>query len=92
MLVIMVLVTAFGHSQTASAACGDLDPVTNTIITCGAGSPEHVVNVWGTKNSDLPRIERGQTKVLANGTTYTCPIWFPMYCVDVTVTSWFKNR
>jgi hypothetical protein len=92
-LIVMLFITALGHSQTAFAAtCGEIDPITNTVVTCGAGSPESVVNVWGTKNSDLPHILQGKTATLTNGSTYTCPAWFPMYCVDISGTSWFRNR
>ncbi len=56
------------------------------------GSPETVVNAWGTTNAELPHIKQGQTMTLMNGESFTCPAWFPMYCVDITGTSWFKAR
>lgn len=60
--------------------------------SCGNGSPELVVNIWGTSNSQLPHIMQGQTKTLINGTSYTCPVWFPMHCVDISGTAWFRSR
>lgn len=51
------------------------------------GSPEMVVNVWGTTNSQLPHILQGQTR---NG--FLCPAWFPFYCVDISGTQYFKDR
>ena len=57
------------------------------------GSPEAVVNVWGTNNSQIPTFKPGETKVLSNGVAFICPLWFGnIRCVDVTVTNWFKVR
>lgn len=72
-------------STTDAAVCG-LQP-DNSYIPCGNGNPELVVNAWGTTNSQLPHILPGQT---LNGAS--CPVWFPMYCVDIRGTSWFQAR
>lgn len=58
-----------------------------SFISCGNGSPENVVNVWGTTNAQLPHILQGQT---VNGEY--CPAWFPMYCVDIRGTAWYQSR
>lgn len=107
LLILPVLALFLGlNLQTVSAStqlCGNpadstVDPITSeplvTYVTCiaGGGNPELVVNVWGTTNSQLPHLKPGQTKVLLNGRTETCPFWFPMDCVDITGTAWYQAR
>jgi len=75
-----------GFAGTVKADTCGLQP-DNSYIPCGNGSPENTVNVWGTKNSQLPHILQGQSR---NG--FTCPVWYPMYCVDITGTSWYQAR
>lgn len=60
----------------ADTACGALNP-------CENGNPENVVNVWGTTNSQLPHIQRGQPG---------CPWFYPTYCVDISHTAWYMAR
>lgn len=59
---------------------------------CGNGSPELVTNAWGTSNSQIPHILQGQSVVMSNGMTTMCPIWFPMYCVDISHTQYFLSH
>lgn len=86
------LFTIGGFVPSASAAtvlCGDpsLSTPSITYVGCGGGSPELVVNAWGTTNNQLPHILQGST---VNG--LTCPWWFPMYCVDIRGTAYFQAR
>jgi len=96
-----------GYVSASTTTCGNpalnhpdvIDPITSLVtdpavnnVDCGGGSPERVVNVWGTTNSQLPHIKQGQTVTLTNGSSGYCPAWFPMYCVDITGTTWYKTR
>lgn len=100
LLILPVLALFLGlNLQTVSAStqlCGNPadsnDDVTYVTCIAGGGSPEMVMNVWGTTNSQLPHLRPGQTKVLLNGRTETCPFWFPMDCVDITGTAWYQAR
>lgn len=91
---IFVLALAFvvgGFSGHAFAADCALHPE-----ECqGNGSPENVMNVWGTTNSQIPHIKPGTSVLFSNGAVTIdlgCPAWFSNYCVDVTVTQWWKDR
>lgn len=59
----------------------------SVLPTPSNGSPEMVVNVWGTTNSQLPKIMQGQSRG-----NFTCPAWFPMYCVDISGTAYYQAR
>lgn len=78
-LIITLAFVGFAYANPVHADC--------SLTPCGNGSPDSVVNAWGTTNSQLPKIKQGETR---NG--YTCPYWFPMYCVDISGTQYFKLR
>ena len=91
---LLVLVAVFGFVGSVSAdtvKCGDVDPVTNLVVSCGNGSPENVVNVWGTSNSQIAHIQPGVTVTDEGGVPSTCPSWFTNYCVDISHTTYYRN-
>lgn len=97
--VLMMFLFVVGFASNVSAAelrCGEPENSTADITYahgyCGNGSPENVMNVWGTKNSQLPHIKQGESYIMSNGVKDTCPWWYPMYCVDVSVTQYWKDR
>lgn len=60
------------------------------------GSPEFVMNVWGTTNSQIPHTKPGTVVLFRNqygqSIDLGCPAWYPFYCVDITVTQYWKER
>lgn len=80
-VVLFALFAVFSVGHVAKADTCDIDN------PCGNGSPEMVVNVWGTNNAGIPHIKPGQT---VNG--LSCPAWFPMDCVDIRGTQYFISR
>lgn len=78
----------------SAASCGEIDPITNTVVQCGNGSPETVVNGYGVKNGDVQRLAPGQTVADAAGITSTCPVWFSaqMGCVNIFGTEVYKGQ
>ena len=83
-IALFALVALFGIAGLTHA---DELPVQN-----GNGSPEAVVNIWGTTNSQLPQFAPGTSRKLTIGSVATCPFWFPMNCVDISGTAWYVAR
>ncbi len=73
-----------------AATCGDLD-INGNKITCDNGSPEMVVNIWGTTNQQITHATPGSVVKDAAGIASICPIWFTNYCVDISNTDYYKN-
>lgn len=90
----IVSMLAFAVPTFADSKCGDpsLSDENTTFMVCGNGNPEMVMNVWGTTNSQLPHILPGQSYRMSNGFLDTCPAWFTRYCVDISVTDYWKDR
>ena len=84
-LAVLVLVFTFAFDFSYAATCSELN-------TCSNGNPELVVGPTGFTNSQLPQIKPGESRVLLNGKTGSCPFWFPMNCVDITGTQYFIAR
>lgn len=85
--VAMLLPTAAAF---AAVSCG-VQP-DGSIVQCGNGSPEMVMNVWGGTNSDVPHVQPGQSVTDQWGNVSVCPAWFTDYCVDISHTQYYIGR
>lgn len=63
-------------------------------LACGSGNPENVMAPWG-KNADVPHLKPGEElnfsyfgQIIPLG----CPAFMNKYCVDITVTQYWKDR
>lgn len=91
-LILTVAFASFGSIAFAdTTACGQVDPITNQVVTCGNGSPENVTNVWGTTNSQIAHVAPGATVYDEAGIPSLCPTWFSNYCVDISHTEYYRN-
>lgn len=81
----------------AESVCGDarLNTPDDPIVRhdCGNGSPELVMNIWGTTNSQIPHVKAGDVVYDEGGLPLPCPtITWKIGCVDISHTDYYRNK
>lgn len=89
---VLIFSVIFVFALAGVAKADTLDCATHPLQCQGNGSPEIIVNVWGTTNAQIPHTAPGHTITYSNGVVSTCPIWFSTYCVDISNTQYFVDR
>lgn len=95
-------------SKTHAITCGNpalnhpvqfvFDGVSTTTIpaventSCEGTNPLLVMQVWGLRGIDTPKIKGGESVTDEFGVSDTCPRWYPVGCSDLTHTDFYRNE